>query len=269
MPERIRRHRHPADRVRALVALLRAECPWDRAQTLESLRPYTLEEVHELLEAVDRAAQEGDWQALKEELGDVLLHVVFYALLAEEQGAFTLEEVMDGVVEKMVARHPHVFAGKEYRPEEWQARKKQRKRLLDGLSPTLPALKRAQEMQRRAAQIGFDWPDAEGALAKVDEEVHELLAEIQRGGNRARIEDEFGDLLFALVNVARKLGVDAEIALMRSNRKFAQRMHKMEELAKQQGKSLAELSLAEMDALWEKAKQEENREGQHEREKGA
>ncbi len=261
MPERIRRHRHPADRLRALVELLRAECPWDRAQTLESLRPYTLEEAHELLEAVERAAQEGDWEALKEELGDVLLHVVFYARLAEERGAFTLAEVMDGVVEKMIARHPHVFAGADYDPADWQSKKKPRRGLLDGIPPALPALKRAQELQRRAARVGFDWPDAWGALAKLDEEARELLDEVRRGAAPSRVEDELGDLLFTLVNVARKLGVDAELALMRGNRKFERRVRRMEEIARARGTTLDALSPEALERLWERAKWDTDEEG--------
>lgn len=257
MPERIRRHRHPADRLAALVRLLRAECPWDRAQTLTSLRPYTLEEMHELLDAVDRAAREGDWAALHEELGDVLLHVVFYALLAEEQGAFNLQAVMDGVVEKMIARHPHVFAGAPYRAQAWEESKRRRESLLDGVSPTLPALKRAQELQRRAARAGFDWPDAAGAIAKVDEEARELLRELEQGADHERVEDELGDLLFTLVNVARKLGVDAELALMRANRKFERRFRRMEALARAEGRNLAELDAEALEALYARAKAEE------------
>ena len=233
--------------------VLREQCPWDRKQTLQSLRTYTLEEVYEVLEAIDLQ----DWQALKVELGDLLLQIVFYARIAKEQGQFSLHDVAEAIVEKMIRRHPHVF--EEDRggdlSRQWeelkQAEHTERVSLMDGIPP-LPALKYAQKMQQRAARVGFDWVQASDVLEKMHEELVELEAEVRaEQASPERMEDEFGDVLFSLVNLGRKLGLDAELALMRTNRKFGERFRGMEALA---GPSLGDLSLDEQEVLYRRAK---------------
>jgi MazG family protein len=233
--------------------VLREQCPWDRAQTLQSLRTYTLEEVYEVLEAIDLQ----DWPALKAELGDLLLQIVFYARIAKEQGQFTLHDVAEAIVEKMIRRHPHVFEQEPdgNPPRQWeelkQAEHTDRLSLMDGIPP-LPALKYAQKMQQRAARVGFDWVQASDVLEKMHEELAELEAEVRaQTALPERMEDEFGDVLFTLVNLGRKLGLDAELALMRTNRKFGERFRGMEDLA---GPSLGDLSLDEQEALYQRAK---------------
>ena len=235
--------------------VLREECPWDRKQTLQSLRTYTLEEVHEVLEAID----EGDWQALKVELGDLLLQIVFYARIAKENGKFTLHDIAEAIVDKMIRRHPHVFEGSAQNDlsRQWeelkQAEHTERTSLMDGIPP-LPALKYAQKMQQRAAGVGFDWVQAADVLEKMHEELAEFEAEVRdEHAPVERMEDEFGDVLFSLVNLGRKLGLDAELALMRSNRKFGRRFRKMEALA---GSSLDEMTLDEQELLYRRAKME-------------
>lgn len=234
--------------------VLREECPWDRKQTLQSLRTYTLEEVYEVLEAVDLQ----DWQALKVELGDLLLQIVFYARIAKEQGQFSLHDVAEAIVEKMIRRHPHVFEpgqGDRDLSRQWeelkQAEHAERVSLMDGIPP-LPALKYAHKMQQRAARVGFDWAQAADVLEKMHEELGELEAEVRaERASPQRMEDEFGDVLFTLVNLGRKLGLDAELALMRTNRKFGERFRGMEDLAET---SLDDLSLHEQEALYLRAK---------------
>lgn len=246
---------HAIDRLEVLMDVLREECPWDRKQTLQSLRTYTLEEVHEVLEAID----EGDWQALKVELGDLLLQIVFYARIAKENGKFTLHDIAEGIVDKMIRRHPHVFEGASHGDlsRQWeelkQAEHTERTSLMDGIPP-LPALKYAQKMQQRAARVGFDWVQAADVLEKMHEELAELEAEVRdEQAPLERMEDEFGDVLFSLVNLGRKLGLDAELALMRSNRKFGKRFRRMESLA---GPRLVDMDLDEQEALYHRAKKE-------------
>ncbi len=233
--------------------VLREQCPWDRKQTLQSLRTYTLEEVYEVLEAIDLQ----DWQALKVELGDLLLQIVFYARIAKEQGQFSLHDVAEAIVEKMIRRHPHVFEEDQGGDlsRQWeelkQAEHTDRVSLMDGIPP-LPALKYAQKMQQRAARVGFDWLQAADVLEKMHEELAELEAEVRaEQASPARMEDEFGDVLFSLVNLGRKLGLDAELALMRTNRKFGERFRGMEALA---GPDLGDLSLDEQEVLYQRAK---------------
>ncbi|RMH50452.1 MAG: nucleoside triphosphate pyrophosphohydrolase [Zetaproteobacteria bacterium] len=261
MPERIYRHEEPFARLRALMALLRVACPWDREQTLCSLRPHTLEEAHEVIEAAERAEAAGDaraWEALRGELGDLLLQVAFYAVIAEEAGAFDLAAVVDGLIDKMVRRHPHVFG--DARPDDlldqWErlkaAEQQERDSLMDGIPP-LPALARAQKMQQRAARVGFDWPDARGVLKKVGEEVAELH-EALAGGDARQVEGEFGDLLFTLVNLGRKLGVDSESALLSSCRKFADRVRAMEREAARRGDRLDAMDAEQLEALYRRVK---------------
>ncbi len=244
-----------------LVARLRAPdgCPWDREQGLPDVRAYLLEEAHETAGAIDS----GDWGELAEELGDLLFQVAFIARLAEEAGAFSLSQVVDGVHQKMVSRHPHVFgdevlADAEAVRQAWERRKlKQepgRASLLSGVPGSLPALLGAYRLTQKAAGVGFDWPDADAVLVKAEEEIEELRHALAAGDEES-VRDEMGDVLFTLANLARKLEVDPEAALAGTNRKFRQRFAKIEEALAAQGKTAAEASLEEMDALWEGAKE--------------
>lgn len=247
-----------------IMRRLRAEdgCPWDRQQNHRTLKRYFVEEVHEALEAID----DEDWEKLCGELGDVMLQVVFHARLAEEAGLFDLREVLRRINAKLYRRHPHVFADVRVRDAEevldnWEHIKRSegehrdRTSILDGVPKALPALSRAAEVQRRAAKAGFDWPDVTGAREKVSEELCEL-DEAQARGGRDEVADEVGDLLFAIVNVARFLGVDPEDALRRAIRRFEQRFRAIERHAEGTGRGLDEMSLAEMDEVWEAAKQQ-------------
>lgn len=250
-----------------VMATLRSRrgCPWDREQTHESLKRYLLEEAHEVLEAVD--AQDAD--KLAEELGDLLLQIVFHAQIAAEQGAFDLEEVAERIVRKLRRRHPHVFGELTVEDAEevlvnWERLKREeagyedRRSALDGVPKSLPALMHAAEAQKRAARLGFDWDDVEGPIAKVEEELDELKgAFAAAGASSEQVRDELGDLLFAVVNAARWLGVDAEDALRRANARFRRRFEAIERAATEQGRDLAAMSLAEMDQLWDRAKSRE------------
>lgn len=246
------------------MKVLREECPWDARQTLSSLRRYTLEEVHEVIEAIDAVESGGDWQALKAELGDLLLQVAFYARIAEEANAFDLGDVVDALIDKMIYRHPHVFGRQacEDLSRQWNelkdAEHDDRASLMDGIPP-LPALKYAQKQQQRAARVGFDWDRAGDVLAKMREELAELECEVREfeqgvRESRSRIESEFGDLLFTLANLARKLGLDAELCLMRSNRKFDARFRAMERLAEEQGMNMADAGIEALEGLYARAK---------------
>ncbi|MEZ6197903.1 MAG: nucleoside triphosphate pyrophosphohydrolase [Planctomycetota bacterium] len=258
-----------AESVTALAEVmtrLRRECPWDRVQTHASLRRYLLEEAYEVLEALDA----DDPEALRGELGDLLFQIWFHAEIASEPRGlgFDLVEVLDGVREKLVRRHPHVFAAEEAASGEevqrnWERRKldEGRRSRLDGIPAALPALLRAHTLQRKAAAVGFDWPDVEGAIAKTREELEEFLeARRESAGDevgRRRVEAELGDLFFSLVNVARKLDLDAEAALLGTCRTFARRFAHVERGAAESGRDLEDLDLAEMDALWDAAKRAE------------
>jgi MazG family protein len=252
-----------------LIARLRAPggCPWDREQTHESLKPMTLEEAYEVVEAIDR----GDDQELAGELGDLLLQVVFHAQLAREGGRFTIADVIEGVFEKMVRRHPHVFAdhpaatpGEVLR--NWEALKEEERAgkgkgsdasMLDSVSRSLPATMEAFQMTTKVSRVGFDWPDTTSVLAKLEEEVGELKEAIAAGEGPAAAGEEIGDLLFVIVNLSRHLGVDPESALKAGNRKFRRRFQYVEEGLRARGKRPADSSLEEMDALWDEAKRRE------------
>lgn len=248
----------PIDRLREIMAALRAPngCPWDREQTHASIKPQLLEECYEVLEAIDS----GDPKHLREELGDVLLHVVFHAQLSSEAGEFTFDDVAAGISDKLVRRHPHVF-GDVNAPDtktvltNWEAIKKQEKPErtgpFDGIPKALPALMRATEVSKKAAKVGFDWPDAAGAMAKVHEEIEELRVDAH---NRERAAEELGDLLFAVVNLSRHLKLDAEQCLADATRKFQARYEKMVALLAEQGKQPETSTLAEMDAAWNEVK---------------
>lgn len=248
-----------------IMATLRSErgCPWDRAQTHESLKRYLLEETYEALEAIDS----GDPLRLCDELGDVLLQVVFHAQLAQEVEHFDIDDVCAGLVRKLYARHPHVFGPATVRDAEqvvdqWESLKRQeepagrRRSALDGVPLALPALARAEQIQRKAARVGFDWTEAAGPLDKILEEAQEFVAACRAGTHRDQAR-EVGDLLFAIVNVCRFLQVEAEDALRQATGRFERRFRRMEEWAAQAHQPLEGLSLAALDVLWEQAKAEE------------
>lgn len=239
-----------------IIARLRAPggCPWDRKQTHSSLRQNLLEECYEVLEALD----EGDSSKLCSELGDLLLQIVLQARIATDAGEFELRDVLTSINNKLIHRHPHIFGsvkvnGADEVAHNWEALKREERgneSMLASLPKQLPALAYSQRVQHRVVQVGFDWKDIEGAIEKVAEE----LAELKREESQERQAEEFGDLLFALVNVSRKMGVDAESALREANRRFYQRFAYMEELCRQRGVKIEELSLDQQNALWEEAK---------------
>lgn len=240
----------------SLMRDLRARCEWDAAQTHESLRPYLIEEAYE----VDEAIRAGDDNKLREELGDLLLQVLFHSVVAEERGAFSMYDVADTFITKMKGRHPHLYGDGVKQPWE-QMKAKRRDSIVDGLPVDLPALHRAFRLQDRAAGVGFDWPDVEGPLEKVDEEVREVRAELASGESapaiRERLQDELGDLLFAVVNLCRKADVHPALALDAANTKFARRFSAVERLAGVRGVRVGQASLAELDALWDEIKRDE------------
>jgi XTP/dITP diphosphohydrolase len=240
------------DRLLQIMEELRAQCPWDQKQTIESLRPLTIEETYELCDAIIKK----DWNGLKEELGDVLLHLVFYAKIASEQNQFNFNDVIEAVCNKLVYRHPHIYSNVKVSNEQevkenWEKlkQKERNKSILSGVPDALPAMIKALRIQDKSKQIGFEWDTTEQVQAKVKEELDELQ-EAMEENNQDHIEEEFGDVLFSLVNLARFLNVDPELALERTNRKFMDRFNKMEVLAEENGKSLLDMNLEEMDALW-------------------
>lgn len=247
------------DRALALVEFLRARCPWDAAQTPASLQPALLEEAHEVADAI--AA--GDERALRDELGDLLLNLAFQVVLAEERGAFGREEVAAALEQKMRRRHPHLYGLGEAEP--WAAVKARERAgpqgLLDGLASGMDPLLRAFRMQERVAEVGFDWPDPGGAFQKVREEVEEVGHELDAHGaaGAARLEEELGDLLFSVVNLARLAGVHPTTALARANAKFSGRFGALEQLARERGTVLGSASLEELDVLWDEVKRREKR----------
>ncbi len=258
---------HPFDELVAVVERLRGPggCPWDREQTFESIAPMTIEEAYEVVEAIEKR----DWDELEGELGDLIFQALFYANMAKQENRFTIDDVLRRVREKMVHRHPHVFGSvtaetsaevlrnwEEIKSEEKsKAAGGERVSILEGVSTKIPALIEAHQLTARAARVGFDWESASGALKKVDEEAAELDRELNRGViDRARIEEELGDMLFALVNSARLLGVDAETALRGSNRKFKRRFAHIEESFRRQGWKMERDRMAEMEQFWEEAK---------------
>jgi MazG family protein len=279
----------------AIMARLRAPggCPWDREQTFDTIKPYTLEETYEVLEAIDNR----DWQELPGELGDLLLQVLFYAEMAKEDGKYSIDDVLDRLSEKLISRHPHVFGDVTAETSKevlrnWEALKKKEKAekgsaasdpksVLDGISHSMPALMEAYKISSRAANVGFDWPNIEGLFDKLTEETNELRHEVAQypapgpdpdargfAGSigqkvpdelRARLEDEVGDLLFVLVNIARYLSLDPESALRKTNRKFTRRFQHMERAFHRAGRNLPDATLEEMESMWQQAKQAESK----------
>lgn len=271
----------PIDRLIAIMAKLRdpeGGCPWDREQDFATIAPYTIEEAYEVADAIQRS----DMAALREELGDLLLQVVYHARMAEESGDFAFDDVATAIADKMVARHPHVFGGAEVDSasaqtrmwEEFKAHERAAKAKAGGQAPSvlddvplaLPALLRAEKLQKRAARVGFDWPESCQVLDKIEEEIGELRAELDRAApadvvDRARIADELGDLLFTLANLARHLKIDPETALRGCNAKFERRFRSIEQSLARKGKTPEEVSLEEMEELWTEAKRNERRRG--------
>ena len=252
----------------AIMARLRDRehgCPWDVAQTFDSIAPYTIEEAYETADAIDRK----DYAALKDELGDLLLQVVFHARMAEEQNLFAFDDVVDAINAKLMRRHPHVFADAHYADAAEQSRawdeikraeradKDDDTSALAGIARGLPEWKRALKLCDKAATVGFDWPGPEPVLEKLQEEIAEVRAEFVAGAGHDRLLDEIGDVAFVLVNLARHAGVDFSAALRHANAKFERRFRRMEALAAAAGEGLAAKSLSEQDALWDRAKSEE------------
>jgi len=234
-------------------------CPWDREQTMESLKPFIVEEAYEVLEAID----EKNPEAVKEELGDLLFQIVFQCQIAKEKGEFEMSDVIEKIGRKMIARHPHVFGDADYRTSaevlvHWEAQKKlegkQRESLLEGVPKTLPALLRAHRLQDRASRVGFDWDKIDDVMKKLDEEIGEFREAMEKKQEDA-IEEELGDVLFMLVNISRFIGVNPEDALRKTISKFISRFRYIEMAAADSGRKLADMTLAEMDALWDEAKE--------------
>ena len=259
----------PLDRLLAIMAQLRDPergCPWDRAQDFATIAPYTIEEAYEVADAIAR----GDTTALKDELGDLLFQVVFHSRMADEAGLFAFDDVATAIADKMLRRHPHVFGTAEIssvteQNAAWEAHKEAERRarppqtkepesVLDGVALALPALLRSVKIQTRAARIGFDWPDATGVFEKIEEEISELKSELARNSGPAALEDEIGDILFAVANLARKLEIAPETALRRAIAKFERRFRRVEALA---GERATGTDLAALEALWQEVKREE------------
>ena len=239
---------------------LREKCPWDKKQTIHSLRQQTIEETYELADAIT----EKDWDGIKEELGDLLLHIVFYSKLGHEKNKFTLQEVIDGVCEKLIKRHPHIYGNVIVENEEevkknWEQIKLAdgKKSVLSGVPKSLPAMVKAMRIQEKAKQVGFEWATKEQVWEKVEEEKLELTEAIQ-SADQKHIEEESGDLFFSIINYVRFLKVDAENALELTNKKFIKRFTKMEEEVAKRGKRLSEMSLQEMDSIWNEIKKQHN-----------
>ena len=239
-----------------IIDLLRNECPWDKKQTIESLRHLTIEETYELSESILK----GDKNDIKQELGDILLHVVFYSKIASEENAFDIKDVIDKICEKLIYRHPHIF-GKVKVADEFDVKKnwevlklkEGKNNLLSGVPNSLPSLIKAQRIQEKAAGVGFDWNTVEEVWLKVQEELFELKVEIQKG-NRSKIEEEFGDFLFSMVNYARFLNIESDTVLEKANQKFTKRLLFIENNANKKGKLINELGQSELNNLWLEAK---------------
>lgn len=237
---------------------LREKCPWDQKQTIHTLRSMTIEELYELVDAIDA----NDWQGIKEELGDLFLHLLFYSKIGSEQHQFQLEEVLNGIAEKLIRRHPHIYGDVKVKDEEevkrnWQKIKsvegKSNKSILEGVPKSLPAIVKAARIQEKAKQVGFEWENKADVWKKVDEEIVELQ-HAEKNETPAEVEDEFGDVLFSLINYARFLQIDPEAALEKTNQKFIQRFKAMETIALGKGLQLTDLSLSQMDELWNSVK---------------
>ena len=262
----------PGDAFLRLIEImndLREKCPWDKKQTIQSLRQMTIEETYELADAVT----EGDWKGIKEELGDLLLHIVFYAKIGSEQKQFELEGIINDICEKLIARHPHIYSDVKVNDAEdvkknWEKLKLKegKKSVIGGVPKSLPAIVKAMRLQEKAKQVGFEWENKEQVWEKVEEEMNELKAAVVSRESlvvgqdneklQEAVEEEFGDIIFSLINYARFLQIDAENALEMTNKKFIHRFTRMEEMAMQKGKDLHAMTLQEMDAIWNDIKQQ-------------
>ncbi|HVG42280.1 MAG TPA: nucleoside triphosphate pyrophosphohydrolase [Chitinophagaceae bacterium] len=247
-------------RLVSIMSELREKCPWDKKQTVHTLRQMTIEETYELADAIT----DNDWDSIKEELGDLLLHIVFYAKIGAEQNRFTLEEVINGICEKLIVRHPHIYGDVKVENEEdvkrnWESLKLKegKKSVLSGVPKTLPSLIKAMRLQEKVKQVGFEWETKEQVWEKVEEEIEELKEAISEK-DQSKIEAEFGDVLFSMVNFARFLNIDAENSLELTNKKFIHRFTQMEQKAVSEGKDLQQMDLAQMDALWNEIKQQKD-----------
>jgi len=241
-----------------IMDTLREKCPWDKKQTIHSLRSNTIEELYELVDSI----VEEDWDGIKEELGDIMLHVLFYAKIGNEQGKFTLEEVMEGIAKKLIHRHPHIYGDVKVENDDdvkrnWEQLKLQEgkgnKTILSGVPNSLPSMVKALRIQEKVKHVGFEWENKEQVWDKVEEEIGELKVEIE-ANNQEKMEQEFGDVLFSMINYARFLNIDPETALEKTNKKFKLRFELMETYAKEHGLDLAQMSLMEKEALWQKMK---------------
>jgi XTP/dITP diphosphohydrolase len=241
-----------------IMNTLREQCPWDKKQTIHSLRSNTIEELYELVDSII----EEDWDGIKEELGDIMLHVLFYAKIGSEQGKFTLDEVMEAIAKKLIHRHPHIYGDVKVENDDdvkrnWEQLKLQEgkgnKTILSGVPNSLPSMVKALRIQEKVKHVGFEWENKEQVWDKVEEEIGELKVEIA-ANNQEKMEQEFGDVLFSLINYARFLNIDPETALEKTNRKFKHRFELMESYAKEHGLDLAQMSLMEKEALWQKMK---------------
>lgn len=247
------------ERLLNIMDELREQCPWDKKQTIESLRHLTIEETYELSDAILK----GNNEELKKELGDILLHIVFYARIASETNQFNIADVMNALCDKLIFRHPHIYGDVKVNDEEdvkqnWEQLKQKEKggntSVLSGVPNSMPALLKAYRIQEKARAVGFDWEQPEQVFEKVKEEINELNEEVAKENNLSKVEDEFGDVLFALINYGRFIKVNPEDALERTNKKFIKRFNYMEQKIKAQGKQLADCTLAEMDVFWNEAK---------------
>lgn len=248
------------DKLVTIMDELREKCPWDKKQNIHTLRQQTIEETYELADAIT----DKDWNAIKEELGDLLLHVIFYSKIATEENKFTFHEVIDTICEKLIKRHPHIYGNVKVTNEEdvkknWEQIKLRegKKSVLSGVPKSLPAMVKAMRIQEKAKQVGFEWTTKEQVWEKVEEEKLELLEAVD-SGNEERIEEEAGDLFFSVINYVRFLKVDAENALELTNKKFIKRFSKMEEAVNKKGLNLSEMTLSEMDAIWNEIKKQNN-----------
>ncbi|HAW18694.1 MAG TPA: nucleoside triphosphate pyrophosphohydrolase [Flavobacteriales bacterium] len=245
------------ERLIEIISELREKCPWDRKQTIESLRYLTIEETYELSDAII----DNDLEEVKKELGDLIMHIVFYAQIGHEKRAFNIADILASVNEKLIRRHPHIYGDVEVQDEEevkrnWEKIKltEGRKSVLEGVPKSLPAMIKANRIQEKARGVGFDWDNKEQVWGKVQEELGELKAELDSGSDLSKVEDEFGDVLFSLINYARFVDVNPEDALERTNKKFISRFQFLEARALKMGKSLSDMTLGEMDEIWEEAK---------------
>jgi XTP/dITP diphosphohydrolase len=245
------------ERLLHIMDELREQCPWDKKQTIETLRPLTIEETYELADAI----LDKDYENIKKELGDILLHLVFYARIGREEGKFDMAQSIDSLCQKLIHRHPHIYGdvkvdNEEQVKENWEKLKLKEgnKSILAGVPKSLPAMVKATRIQEKARAVGFDWEDKSQVWDKVNEELGELKFEIDNNSPQEKLEDELGDVLFSMINYARFLNLDPESALERTNKKFIKRFNYLEAESKKDGKELSDMSLEEMDAYWKKAK---------------